>query len=351
MVRKLIYVAALSLATLLTIGSFHQDAETMCVLFPPGGRDIFGVSQRNIIIFDDGRVSLIPQVQFEGDARDFGIVVPVPGLPELATVNGSIFAEASFLTQPVVRRSNRGCSCDDEVTMSPIFGARAVAENARVDETGNGVTIIYEDIVGTYQAVVLQATQPAALTTWLNDNGYHYNPADSTVLAGYVQQNWYFVAMKLDTSQVPPQIDLWWNAVTSPAKISFPHEADGLTYPLKISAISTNEKAEILVYTIADDPMRFSGARVEYANQIDRDELSAISGSYPALSQFLFEGRFLTKLRRTFRRSEMQQDVIIQATDDRREYREIRYSDRGGFQFAGLLLLVLIIRSRRRFLR
>lgn len=351
MVRKVIYAAALCVATLLTIGSFHNEAETMCVLFPAGGRDIFGVSQRNILIFDNGRISLIPQVQFEGDARDFGIVVPVPGLPELATVNGAVFAEASFLTQPLVRRSNKGCSCDDEVVVSPMFDTGAMAENARVDDMGNGVTIIYEEIVGTYQAVVLQATQAGALSTWLNDNGYRYNPADSSVLAGYVQQNWYFVAMKLDTNQVPPQIDVWWSAVTSPAKISFPYDEDALTYPLKISAISTNEKAEILVYTIADDPMRFAGARVEYANEIDRGEMSAIAGRYPALSQFLFEGRFMTKLRRTFRKSEMQQDVVIQPTDDRREYREIRYSDRGGFQFAGLLLLVFIIKNRRRFLR
>ena len=321
-------------------------------MFPQGGRDIFGVAQRNIIIVDENNVSLIPQVHFEGDAKDFGILVPVPANPKLSTVGRNIFTEASFMTQPLVRDANQGCGCDDGDIIAGVRNLNVADEaGAVLENSKSGVTIIHEQIVGTFQAVVLRATNAGDLTRWLNENQYRYNPADSSVLSEYVQKEWFFVAMKLDTSQAPPVIDQWWNATTTPAKITFAYSEESLTYPLKISAISTKEKVEVLVYTISRDPMRFEGAKVEYANEIDETELTLIANRYPALYDFLTTGSFVTKLRRTFRKSEMQNDLTLFPVDDRREFREIIYTNQAGMQFLGMLLLVFLIVKRRKFWR
>ena len=90
--KKVIYYSAVTLALLLTIGTNYNVGDTACILFPQNGRDIFGSAQRNIYVVDEGRVSLIPQINFEGNAEDFGIFVPVPNLPELSTVPGWIFS-------------------------------------------------------------------------------------------------------------------------------------------------------------------------------------------------------------------------------------------------------------------
>jgi hypothetical protein len=345
--KKMLNLLALWLALFLALAVSYEDGETFCVIFPPNGRDVFGVSQRSILIFSEDEVSLIPQVHFEGDARDFGILVPAPALPRLSPVGASIFSEMSFLTQPVWRTNVEGCGCDENNTVYGPQYRSDLQEGAVIDANAGGVTVVYEKIVGTYQAVVLQATSAGDLTAWLEENRYRFNPADSSVLAEYVAQNWYFVAMKLDTSKVPSQIDAWWNASTSPARIAFDHEGTTLTYPLKISAISTKERAEVLVYTIGPHPMRFAGAEVEYANAVDENEEAAIAERYPVLYDLMTPGVFITKLRKTFSKAEMRQDLTLTATDDRREFRDIRYGE-GGLRTAGVLLAALIIKLTRR---
>ena len=350
--RKALYLLAAASALLLTVAGGPQRSESFCVIFPQGGRDIFGVAQRNIIIFDVDHISLIPQVHFEGDARDFGILVPVPSNPQLTSVDNRIFSEASFMTQPMVRNANQGCNCGEESFVVSAQAERSIVDAGVVLEVqDSGVIVVSEQLVGMYQAVILQATHTSDLVDWLNQNQYRYNVADSSILSQYVADNWFFVAMKLDTSQVPAVIDQWWNATTNPAKITFKASGESVTYPLKISAISTREKAEILVYTIGRNPMRFDGAKVEYANAFDETELSFLAQRYPALYDFLTEGTFVTKLRRTFRKSEMQQDIAIYPVQDRREFRQIIYSNWAGMQFVGMLILVVLLAKRRRFWR
>ncbi len=339
----------LSMGLFLLMAVSYNDGDSYCHIFPQNGRDIFGVEQRNIIIIGDNEVSLIAQVHFEGDARDFGIFVPVPAEPKLATASSMIFSEASFMTQPLVRQSSQGCACNENDQITNSAGGRfAIAQGSlAVEDKAAGVTVIYEQLVGTFQAVVLQATDADDLVQWLDDNNYKYNPSLSQLLDEYITKNWFFVAMKLDTSQVPQHIDQWWNGTTSPAKITFASNNDKLTYPLKISSISTKERMEVLVYTIGPNPMRFPGAKVEYANLIDADEAEEIAETYPNFSEFIPPGVFVTKLRKTFTKAEMQQDMDITMSNDRREFREIRYRA-SGLNLLGLMLLAYgLFRMRR----
>lgn len=345
--KRFFRVGAIWAALLLVLAVSFDDSDSFCVLFPPYGRDVYGVSQRTILIFHDSEVSLIPQVHFSGNARDFGILVPVPARPRLSTVSAGIFSEMSFLTQPLWRTSVEGCGCDESNTVYGPRYDRGMEAGSVVDASGDWVRVIYEKLVGIYQAVVLQAASAADLGRWLAANSYYFNPADSLVLVEYVAQNWYFVAMKLDTSQVPAQIEPWWNASTSPVRITFDYPGRSLPYPLKISALSTKERAEVLVYSIGPDPMRFAGAKVEYANAIDADEEEAIAERYPALYDLMAPGVFITKLRKTFSKAEMQRDIEIVATDDRQEFRDIRYGE-ASVRIAAIFLAALLIKLGRR---
>jgi hypothetical protein len=330
---------ALFFLLLFAVAVTYDEAETFCVIFPQNGRDMWGVEQRSFLIFRAKEVDLIPAVKFEGNARDFGILVPVPAVPKLSTAGSQIFSEASFMTQPMFRNTGGGCGCDDNFfTVSP---ANFDSRNTGAELSSDGVTVVYEKQVGAFLAAVLQATSAADLTKWLNTNGYHYNPGDDAILGDYVNRKWYFVAMKLDTAQAPKVIDGFWTALTSPARITFPHDGKSLSYPLKISAISTNERSEVLVYTIGPDPMRFPGAKVEYANFISETEAEAIASRYPTLAGFLPPGVFFSKLRRTFAKAEMNNDLTIAPTTDRSEFREIRYTN-AGFRGAALFLAMIV---------
>lgn len=344
--RNLVNLLSVWFGFFLMVAVSYDTGQTYCVIFPQVGRDIFASGQRTILIFKEGQVSIIPQVHFEGNAHDFGILVPVPAEPQLSTIDASIFSDLSFLTQPLVRQGSAGCGCDGD----EILGNRSCPDCSIADAVvrSGGVTVIQETIVGTFQAAVLQATRAEDLTNWLNENQYRFDPADSNLLQEYVDNDWFFVAMKLDPSQAPAVVNQWWTAATAPVRITFASDSSSLTYPLRISAISTNERADVLVYTIAFEPYRFTGAKLEYANEIDADERNAIAGRFPTLARFVTSGTFITKLRRTFSKSEMQDDFEINPTTDRSEFREVRYVGNSGVGVLGFLILIVSVVLNRR---
>ncbi len=345
--RKVYSLVLMFCALLLSSVTLYDSGSSYCVLFPQNGRDIFGVEQRNIFILGEKEISLIPQVAFEGNARDFGVLIPVPALPALALADADIFSQFSFLTQPLVRSRNDGCGCDDEtVAVSPAFRT-ALDAGAVVDTRNNDVDLIYEQLVGMYQAAVLQAGDAAALAEWLQRNGYNYRAQDSLALQPYVERNWYFVAMRLDTAQVSGYIGEWWGATTRPAEITFAANPDSILYPLSVTAVSTQRATDVLIYAVGEKPLRFDGARVEYANFFSESEYAAVEKNWPAVADVLSPGQFVTKLRRKFRKEEMAQDFVVYSVADRREFREIIYQDAGGFGFASLLLFVFAIRLYR----
>ena len=108
----------------------------------------------------------------------------------------------------------------------------------------------------------------------------------------------------------------------------------------------------MLVYTISKKPMRFEGAKVEYSNKLNETELSAVASDYPAMHALLEPGYFLTKMRKNYRKSEMTEDFTIRPTDDDSEFREVIYTRQtAGTQFVGIIIFVLLLGNRHRFLQ
>jgi hypothetical protein len=70
------------------------------------------------------------------------------------------------------------------------------------------VTVINEQVVGDYQTVTFRASEAAAATQWLRDNGFIVNQTTSIYMESYVQANMVFVAAKLvpgaGTSSIKP---------------------------------------------------------------------------------------------------------------------------------------------------
>jgi hypothetical protein len=86
--------------------------------------------------------------------------------------------------------------------------------------------------------------------------------------------------------------------------------------------------------------MHFPSARVEYANQITDDERDAIRLRYPTFGSFIGESRYLTRLRRSFARTEMSADFELVRHQDSEEFRRVRYM---GVTFLPDLLLLGLV--------
>ena len=214
--------------------------------------------------------------------------------------------------------------------------------------------MISQQRVGDFDTVILTADDPMALTDWLDERGYHHSITDNTILQSYIDKKWIFTAMRLNADVLAdggfrngPQLSF------SIDPILLTYTAETLTYPLRLTSISARQGADVTVYTLSSYKMDFPGAEVAYANRITDRELSAIRERYPTVANFIGGQRYLTRLRRTFARTEMGRDFALVRHPNDSEFRRIRYLQVLPFVdnlLLGLLVMVYVV-SRRIYRR
>jgi len=195
---------------------------------------------------DDGTVTAIVEIAYTGDPQDFSWVVPVPEAPELDVVPPSTLlllddATAPVLTSQPTRCRERGYGCSVAGSSGVLLGCADSAiyggERGLADYDG-GVEVITYPQVGPYLSEYVSADDPAALITWLNENGYLLTEEMEPFVATYVAQGMGFLAMKLagdtDTSSVAP--------------ISMRYPAENPSIPLVLTSVSAEPDMGVMVF-------------------------------------------------------------------------------------------------------
>lgn len=138
-------------------------------------------------------------VRYEGDASNFGWVIPIPAAPS-AVEDGDIaqFNRYHEGTQPSIERPpddstlrGGGCSC---------VGA---ATKGGDSSEQNDLDIVAEGFTGTYEWVAITSTDVAALQTWFSDNGWTGLATED--IDHYVSDGAVFVALTIvpDSAKTP----------------------------------------------------------------------------------------------------------------------------------------------------
>jgi hypothetical protein len=97
-----------------------------------------------------------------------------------------------------------------------------------------------------FEVSILGASSASPLLDWLNRNGYAVNPSAREVLGTYIDENWAFVALKLN----PSEKRHYHNEFLPPLTIRYRHAR--LIFPLRISSVSTKGVARITLYVLAE---------------------------------------------------------------------------------------------------
>ena len=316
------------------------DGYAPCVVFTPPEEELDGTGQRAFIAYNPQtqRVALVPSINLTGEATEFAIVIPTPSIPKLDTVDQQIFWDLNDLTRPVNRwrgggwrgggGGGLGCASANNDDDDFVF------------ESDGGVNVISEQEVGAFDTVILTADNPMALTDWLDEHGYHHSIEDNAILQSYIDQRWIFTAMRLSTQfgSGRRRRAQFFDATVDPILLTY--TAEKLVYPLRLSSISARDGVDVTVYTLTSNKMHFPSARVEYANRITDSEHDAIRLNYPTLNSFIGELRYLTRLRRSFARTEMDTDFELVRHQDNQEFRRVRYM---GITFLPDLLLLGLV--------
>jgi hypothetical protein len=252
--RPLLLAAVVALAA-----SVPATSRAACCYFSAKNTDILQPAQKVFITWDpkEKLETFTVQPKFEGNALDFGMVIPTPTQPKLSEMPRDFFKHLAVYSIMKRRESPHSSLLPylnegrNRFRDQAAFGK--MAEKADRDESGRAdkkptVIVLETGVVGSLDYKIIEATRADDLFAWLKDNKYSYS-GDEATLNHYIQKKWLFTVMKIDTMQMKRNKDGTFDGEVTPTRFQFTSES--LVYPLKITQISVREKTEALFYVQA----------------------------------------------------------------------------------------------------
>src|ERR1041384_1869235 len=238
-------------------------ANAACCYFSAQNADILQPAQKVFISWDPVKQleAFTVQPKFEGNAQDFGMVIPTPTQPKLHEMPRDFFkhlAVYSILKQREFPHSKLLPMPKFERALAGLGGgAGAPMEQGQAKEQRKTtIKVLEQGVVGSLDYKIIEAGRADDLYAWLKANKYSYS-GDEATLNFYVQKKWVFTVMKIDTMQMKRNKDGTFAGDVTPTRFQF--ASDKIVYPLKITQISVKEKTEALFYVQAPHKVDLQG--------------------------------------------------------------------------------------------
>ncbi len=260
--RSTAVVAALTAQ--LALSALPSTAQAFCGAYvgPPGG-DIKNESSQ-IILARFGQESVVTVANdFQGDAGDFALVIPVPHVLDashVGTVHPSVFAQLDGWSAPRFAQYTCEEAFREEhmLGMAPTYGpgctmmlgCSSAADIGATDTAWSyGVTVEAQFQASEYDIVILSAEGAEGLDGWLAANGYAIPAGGEDILQSYIDSGSYFLAAKINLDTLPEG-----RSWLSP--LQFRYTSDSFGLPLRIGTISSAGEQSMTLYTLAGSEVR-----------------------------------------------------------------------------------------------
>ena len=251
--------------------------------FGPVDNNVFSDAQQVLFQRDGDRISVEYLVKYEGEADQFGWVIPIPGTldtDDVAVGDPELLDDLESRTNPWTRTESDDSGCGVPFASK---GDSSLGGNGA--DTGGlssgGINVIGDGTVGPFDFVILEATSTDALIEWLTtettdpktdevtkqafDLGTSANALNAYVDAGGFQ----FVAVQLnETWEEEQETDTGWWADPSQASLKLTYDGDEMRYPALLSSASSADTQRTSVYVIGPERTTISGWDAETVEHI-----------------------------------------------------------------------------------
>jgi len=257
------FVKRLAAATsLIALIAAAPQALAFCGFFvAKGDAKLFNEASKVVLVRDRNRTVLTMVNDFQGEAKDFAMVVPAPTVlqrEQIHVTENAVIDHLDAFSAPRLVEYFDPDPCEPVRIMESVMslsaqapmGGRQDAERAKA----LGVTIEAEYLVGEYDILILSATQSDGLETWLTENGYAIPAGASEVLGSYIKQGMKFFVARVNLEEHAKQ----GGGVLRPLQIAF--ESEKFMLPIRLGMVNSKGSQDLLLYTLTRT------GRVETAN-------------------------------------------------------------------------------------
>ena len=241
-----------------------------------------------VILARSGQQTVVTMASdFEGDVKDFAMVIPVPEVPtrdQIRLAEHSVFEKLDAYSGPRLVEYFDDEPCDANLANgSYTFTAKAAAapvEDASAPD--HGVEIVAQYAIGEYDILILSAKESQGLKVWLNKNGYKIPEGANEVLDPYIKNNMKFFVVKvnLDEYEKSGEQDLH--------PIQLTYNSDKFMLPIRLGMANADGPQDLIVYAFSDK------GQIECANYrtvevpTDRDVPMFVRDQFQSFYEALF---------------------------------------------------------------
>jgi hypothetical protein len=214
---------------------------------------LFNRASQVVLVRDGDRTVMTMANDFEGDPKEFAVVIPVPTVltrgqihvGEKALVDHIDAYSAPRLVEyfdqnPCARSEDRDVFALSSAMRKESGGRAGPAPSAKA----LGVTIEAQYTIGEYDILILSAQQSSGLETWLRQNGYRIPAGASDVIASYLRQNMRFFVARVNLGE---QTRLGFSYLR-PLQIAY--ESPKFMLPIRLGMVNARGPQDLFVYAL-----------------------------------------------------------------------------------------------------
>jgi hypothetical protein len=166
---------------------------------------LFNQASKVVLARDGDQTSVTMASDYEGDPKEFALVVPVPTVvaeDDIRVVENNLIDRLDAYSAPRLTEYFDPDPCPEELRFGldkavkldapPPMPAAVLAGGS------SGVTIEARYQVGVYDILILSAKESDGLVSWLTDNNYKIPTGAEDVLGSYIRQGMHFFVAKVN---------------------------------------------------------------------------------------------------------------------------------------------------------
>jgi hypothetical protein len=186
---------------LLLVGHARDAEACGCFTPPDPSVPVVQAGERIVFATQGGMVEAHIQIQYAGDAKEFGWLLPLPSVPTLELGTDELFNSLVGTTQPkyrLVQQYDGNCGFNPGNFINGRAGGGPTAvPGASGDATGGMSPLVIQDSIGPFDYAVLRADSKDDMLAWLETNRYFVPAGTDQTVGAYIRPGAFFLALKL----------------------------------------------------------------------------------------------------------------------------------------------------------
>jgi hypothetical protein len=241
-------VAAVTILTQLAVG----PASAFCGFYvAQADSKLFNTSSKVVLARDGDQTAITMASDFEGDVKEFAVVVPVPTFIErkqIGVVEPKTIDHLDHYTSP------RLVEYHDEDPCNPVMAKLAsampapmlpmLARDVSASAKRYGVTIEASYDVGEYDVLILSANESNGLVNWLTDNHYRIPQGAQDVLGSYIKQKMRFFVAKVNVDRMKEL----GTGTLRPLQVRY--QSAKFMVPLRLGTVNAKGPQDLIIYAL-----------------------------------------------------------------------------------------------------